>query len=128
MIWLSCMESSEHAAVTAERLRRQKTCTYPDEDRSLAGTFVDIIRQQNLQRACLMDWGAQQYWKETDHMADCCKCKKLSYITVAIDGKADAVSISLCQSASTHSCLSSLMFSQPDSTCGSSLCAATEQS
>ena len=66
------------------------------EDRSLAGTFVSLIRQQHAQRACLLERGAQHLWKETDQMADCARCKKLSYITVAIDNTLAAVRSFAC--------------------------------
>ena len=89
------LRSDSGATVHADRLQRGQRAGSPQEeseDRSLAGTFVSMIRQQHAQRACLLQRGAQHLWKETDQMADCARCKKLSYITVAIDNTLAAVS------------------------------------
>ena len=89
------MRPDSDAAVSADRLQRAQrggSAQEQSEDRSLAGTFVSLIRQQHAQRARLLERGAQHLWKETDQMADCARCKKLSYITVAIDNSLAAVS------------------------------------
>lgn len=61
--------------------------------RSLAGVFVDLVRQQHEQRALLVRRGAQQLWKECDQLTDCCCCKRLSYITVALDNEISSVRV-----------------------------------
>lgn len=63
-----------------------------EDARALAGVFVDLVRQQHAQRRVLVQQGAQQLWKETDQLTDCCRCKRLSYITVAIDNQVSSVS------------------------------------
>ena len=89
-----------------QRAHRAGSAQVQSEDRSLAGTFVSLIRQQHAQRACLLERGAQHLWKETDQMADCARCKKLSYITVAINNTLAAVS-----SFALHNALLSVTFS-----------------
>ena len=98
-----------NATVCAERLQRAQRAGSPqeqNEDRSLAGTFVSMVRQQHAQRARLLERGASHFWKETDQMADCARCKKLSYITVAIDNTLAAVSF-----CTLHGALLSVMLS-----------------
>ena len=127
------MRSDSDAAVSADRLQRAQrggSAQEQSEDRSLAGTFVSLIRQQHAQRArCiriqlsllerLLERGAQHLWKETDQMADCARCKKLSYITVAIDNSLAAVSsfaphnASLSVTISGSRCISDLQGLSP---------------
>ncbi|CAK0750013.1 hypothetical protein CVIRNUC_001956 [Coccomyxa viridis] len=82
--YLLCQASAQ-LCDRLQRAQRGGSAQEQSEDRSLAGTFVSLIRQQHAQRARLLERGAQHLWKETDQMADCARCKKLSYITVAID-------------------------------------------
>ena len=90
------MRCDSDAIVCADRLQRAQragSTQEQSEDRSLAATFVNMIRQQHAQRARLLERGASHFWKETNQMADCAQCKKLSYITVAIDNTLAAVSL-----------------------------------
>ena len=89
----------------AEALGREglPECMGEDDARSLAGVFVDMLRQQHAQRRVLVQKGAQQLWKEADQLTDCCRCKRLSYITVAIDNQVSLVSLPSSQPhQSTH--------------------------
>ena len=56
------------------------------------GVYVDMVRQQHAQRAHLVAQGACQFWRESEAQTDCAQCRKLSYITVAIDNQISAVS------------------------------------
>ena len=59
------------------------------------GVYVDMVRQQHAQRAHLVARGACQFWRESEAQTDCAQCRKLSYITVAIDNQISAVSLAL---------------------------------
>lgn len=59
------------------------------------GVYVDMVRQQHAQRAHLVAHGACQFWRESEAQTDCAQCRKLSYITVAIDNQISAVSRAL---------------------------------
>ena len=89
----------------AEALEREvlPKCMDEADARALAGVFVDMVRQQHAQRRVLVKQGAEQLWKEADQLTDCCRCKRLSYITVAIDNMVSSVSAPSAQ----HSLLSS---------------------
>ncbi len=77
----------------AEALEREALprCMEEADARALAGVFVDMVRQQHAQRRVLVKHGAEQLWKEADQLTDCCRCKRLSYITVAIDNQVSSV-------------------------------------
>lgn len=78
--------------------------------RSLAGVFVDMVRQQHEQRGLLVRCGAQQLWKECTQLTDCCRCKRLSYITVALDNSVSSVSPAFClESAARPDCPGGLL-------------------
>lgn len=68
-----------------------------EDARSLAGVYVDMVRQQNLQRDRLVREGAQQCWKDSNKQSDCCSCRRLSYNYVAIDNQIANVSAACAQ-------------------------------
>jgi len=81
----------------AGKLRRKQLPTEMDRRgaRSLAGIFVEMIRQRNAQRRHLVAGAALQCWKASGEQSRCFSCKRRTLFTATVAGDNSEV-ISVC--------------------------------